>query len=88
MVIETASPAPKNVTTADLRDLLKKSDTVADVDAIVDSEPLKQSGLDSLDIFNLVLAVEETWGIVIPDDDISQVTTLESMAAYINRRIA
>jgi acyl carrier protein len=88
MAIETALPTKNHATTADLRNLLLQADAIADGDAIADSDPLKKAGLDSLDIYNFILGVEETWGVVIPDDDMGQVTTLESMAAYINRRIA
>lgn len=42
----------------------------------------------SLDVLELVLALEEHFQISIPDEDISQVKTVETMVDYISRKRA
>lgn len=43
--------------------------------------------LDSLDIVELVMAVEEEWGLSVPDDDIVKLKTLGDVAQYIEKHI-
>lgn len=43
--------------------------------------------LDSLDIVELVMAVEEEWGLSVPDDDIVTLKTLGDVAQYIEKHI-
>ena len=41
-------------------------------------------GADSLDLFELVMALEEEFGIEIPTDDLEQITTVGDVIDYIN----
>lgn len=41
-------------------------------------------GADSLDLFELVMALEEEFGIEIPTDDLEQITTVGDVINYIN----
>mgnify|MGYP001344902474 CR=1 FL=1 len=49
--------------------------------------PLKEMGVDSLDLSTILLDLEEKYSIKIPDEDISRLTTVNLIAAYINRKI-
>ena len=40
-------------------------------------------GADSLDLFELVMALEEEYGIEIPTDDLSQITTVGEVIEYL-----
>lgn len=43
--------------------------------------------LDSLDIVDLVMSVEEEWGIAVDDADIESLRTLGDVVRYIENRI-
>ena len=44
-------------------------------------------GADSLDIVELVMALEEEWAIEIPDDDAEKIQTIQDAITYIEERI-
>ena len=43
-------------------------------------------GVDSLDLFELVMELEEEFGIEIPSEDLEQLATIGDVAAYIEAR--
>lgn len=55
-----------------------------------DNEPLLGSRLriDSLDFFDLMAAVNETYGVAIKDEDIPSVRSIQDVTLYINQRLA
>lgn len=60
-----------------------------DAAALGDGEDLRKSlDLDSMDIFNLVVALSLRLGIDIPDADAGQLVTLGAGAVYLERRLA
>ena len=44
-------------------------------------------GADSLDIVELVMALEEEWGLEIPDDDAEKIQTIQDAINYIEERV-
>ncbi len=44
-------------------------------------------GADSLDIVELVMALEEEWGLEIPDDDAEKIQTIQDAITYIEERV-
>ena len=44
-------------------------------------------GADSLDIVELVMALEEEWAIEIPDDDAEKIQTIQDAITYIEERV-
>ena len=45
-------------------------------------------GADSLDIVELVMAIEEEYGIEIPDDDAEKLQTVQDAITYVEERTA
>ena len=43
-------------------------------------------GADSLDVVELVMALEEQFGIDIPDDDVNNLKTVQDVVDYINSK--
>ena len=43
-------------------------------------------GADSLDIVELVMALEEEWGLEIPDDDAEKIQTIQDAINYVEDR--
>lgn len=57
----------------------------ADAEAITEETSFKEDlGADSLDLFELVMGLEDEFGIEIPTDDLEQITTVGDVINYIN----
>lgn len=88
---QASSPPPRRmapVSTAELRELIARVDTVADLKKLTDTTRFRDAGADSLDFYNLIVAIEEEFGITIDDSDLEEVNTLEKLAKYLNERLA
>lgn len=48
--------------------------------------PLVEAGLDSLDVSNFLLMVEERYGVQITNEDMEGLNTLNEVAAFLNQR--
>jgi len=48
--------------------------------------PLKEIGIDSLDMMSILLAVSERYGVDIPDDEIDSLKTLNAVVSYVEAR--
>lgn len=56
-----------------------------DAASITEESSFKEDlGADSLDLFELVMALEEEFSIEIPTDDLEQITTVGDVIDYIN----
>ncbi len=44
-------------------------------------------GLDSLDVVDLVMQLEQTFGLSIPDEDYSLLTTVEEINSYLGKKL-
>jgi acyl carrier protein len=61
----------------------------ADPASVPDDADLREAlDLDSMDIFNIVVALSQRLRIDIPDADVPQLVTLGGGAAYLARRLA
>lgn len=62
--------------------------TGVDEDRItMQSDILKDIGLDSLDIVELIMNAEEEWDIVIDDEDVASFKTIADVVSYIESKI-
>ena len=60
-----------------------------DAEAVTLEASFKEDlGVDSLDLFELVMAFEENFGIEIPNEDLEQITTVGSLIEYIEKHKA
>jgi len=48
--------------------------------------PVREIGIDSLDMMSILLAIEEKYKISIPDDDVEQLKTLNLLIQYIENK--
>lgn len=53
-----------------------------------DADLIKDLDVDSIDVVELVMALEEEYGIEIPDEDVENLTTLGKISAYIDQKAA
>lgn len=50
--------------------------------------PLKDLGVDSLEIANIFLVIVEKYSIEIPDEEIDRLPTVEQIVAYLGERLS
>lgn len=70
----------------DLLDLLFKSGVSEKDNQITFDTSFDEAGLDSLDISNFLLCVEEKYNIEIPDDDIESLYSITILADYVSEK--
>lgn len=71
-----------------LKVILSKSSSLGE--AVLAFEPdstFDSQGIDSLDLLDYLLEVEEEFGVAIPDTDVDQVGTLNNLLAYLQERV-
>lgn len=68
-----------------VRQLIAESMDIDVEDVQPDSDIIKDIGADSLDIVEMLMIVEEEWGIVVDDDDMRSFTTVQSVVDYIEK---
>ena len=55
-----------------------------DINTITEDASFKEDlGVDSLDLFELVMALEEEFGVEIPTEDLETLTTVGAVAKYV-----
>lgn len=58
-----------------------------DVSTLKEEDSLKNIGLDSLDLVEVMLEIEDTLGIEFDSEEIAELTTLKSVLDLINKKI-
>ena len=57
----------------------------ADIDTITAETSFKEDlGADSLDLFELTMALEDEYGIEIPSEDLEKIVTVGDVVEYVN----
>jgi len=72
------------MTEQDLREMMRKAFKTMDVAAVDADESLYDAGLDSLDHATLLLAVQESFGVAIPDADVDKCQSIAAIVDYVN----
>jgi len=47
---------------------------------------MEDLGADSLDVVELLMALEETFGVTVPDEDVPNLKTVEDIVGYVESR--
>ena len=56
-----------------------------DADSISETSSFKEDlGVDSLDLFELTMALEDEYGIEIPSEDLEKIVTVGDVVEYVN----
>jgi len=64
--------------------LIEDAQTMIDIQKLDPDANLRDVGADSLDMMNILLAIQEQYGIEVPDEDIDKVQTINEICKYIN----
>ena len=60
---------------------------VSPEEVVAEASFIDDLGADSLDIVELVMALEEEWGLEIPDDDAEKIQTIQDAINYVEERV-
>ena len=72
-----------------VRDIRAKQLRIADVDTITpESRIMDDLGADSLVILQLLMKIEDDYGIMIPDEELVGFTTVGDVVAYLDKQQA
>lgn len=73
---------------ARLREIVSKQLGVELSEVVPEARILDDLGADSLDVVELVMALEETYDIIVPDEDAEGLQTVADIQAYIAQKTA
>jgi len=73
-------------TIENVKEIIVEADVLGDVDEMKSDVALSEQGIDSLDVVNVYLLLEEKFDVQIPDEDLDKVTTINSIVEYINNK--
>ncbi|EPP8196602.1 acyl carrier protein [Campylobacter lari] len=69
----------------DILEILKEVGVLVDINTLEINKPLKDQGIDSLDMANLFLNLQEKYNIEIPMEDTEKLQTIDELINYINQ---
>lgn len=69
-----------------VKEIIQEQLNLDGVEITEDSSFKDDLGADSLDLFELVMAFEEVYGIEIPSEDLEQLTTVGAVMEYIKSK--
>ncbi|MFA7090233.1 MAG: phosphopantetheine-binding protein [Arcobacteraceae bacterium] len=75
-------------TLANVKEVIKEAEVLGNENEIKNDVALSEQGIDSLDVVNVYLLLEEKFNIKIPDEDLNQVQTIDSIVEYINNKLS
>lgn len=73
------------LTAEQVKQAMKSSGVTADVDKLQNDDVFTDNGLDSLDLFNLFVELENITGTEVPDADVENLNTIQDVLDYFNK---
>ena len=74
-----------NVTQEEIFSIVVSAGVSADVSTIKGDTLLSKVGIDSLEMMDVLLRIEEKYSIKIPDEDIDALNTIDSIVSYLQK---
>jgi acyl carrier protein len=71
-----------------IKELIVEQLGVSEEEVVGEASFLDDLGADSLDLVELVMAIEEEFGLEIPDDDVEKMQTIQDAISYVEERAA
>ena len=75
-------------TIENVKEVITEAEVVGDANEMKNDIPLSEQGIDSLDVVNVYLLLEEKFDVKIPDEDLTKVQTIDAIVEYVNNRSA
>jgi acyl carrier protein len=74
-----------NATREEILAIIENEGVSVDLAALKENALLTEAGIDSLEMMNVFLAIEEKFGVKIPDEDLDALSTIDGIVAYLQR---
>ena len=74
-------------TVENIIEVIAEAEVLGDVNEMKNDIPLSDQGIDSLDVVNVYLLLEEKFDIKILDEDLDKVQTINAIIEYVNNRL-
>ena len=71
----------------DVLSAVLEAEVLEDISELRTDIKLTDQGIDSLGFYNILLVLEERYGVKIPDQDIGKLDTVADIADYFNSRL-
>ncbi len=71
-------------TVNEIKEIIKESGTLSNIEDLEESTLFSDAGIDSLEVFTILLGVEEKYDIKIPDDESYDFNTIGSVIVYLD----
>ena len=75
------------VTVGDIKAIIDEAGVLADLDDIQAGLPLRQQNIDSLDMANILLLIEEKYELDVPDKDLDRLQSIDGIIKYLDEMI-
>ena len=75
-----------NVTTEEIRDLIEGAETMAEMDTLKNDVSLTEQEVDSLDMANILLLLEEKYDVKIPNEDLKMLQSVDGIVEYLSKK--
>lgn len=73
-------------TVENVKEVIVEAEVLGNADEMKNDIPLSEQGIDSLDVVNVYLLLEEKFDVKIPDEDLGKVHTIDAIIEYINNK--
>ena len=73
-------------TVNDIKAIIKEAIPQINEEELKDAIPLRDQNIDSLDLFNILMRLEETYNIKIPDEDAAELRNIVDIVNYIHTK--
>lgn len=72
-----------NVKHEEIMEVIQNSGVAADLTNVSNDTSLTEVGVDSLDMANVLLGIEEKYEVKIPDEDMDQLDSIDAIVKYL-----
>lgn len=73
------------VTVEEIRAIVEQAETMAEMETLKNDIPLTEQEVDSLDMANILLLIEEKYDIKIPDKDMKLIQSIDNIVQYLSK---
>ena len=74
-------------TVENVKEVIAEAEVLGEAEEMKNDIPLSDQGIDSLDVVNVYLLLEEKFDVKIPDEDLDQVQTIDAIIEYVNNKL-
>lgn len=68
-----------------LKELLSEKFNIKQTEISENTRIIEDLGADSLDIVDLLMTLEDDYGVIIPDDEVQELKTVGDVISYLNK---